>query len=117
MAVKIRLARGGRKNRPYYTIVVADGRAPRDGRFLEKVGRYNPMLPVEHPERVIFDSVAITQWLSKGAQPTDRVAIFLEKAGLMPARVRNNPVKAVSGKKRAERKAKKAAAAAPAEAG
>ena len=110
MAVKIRLARGGRKNRPYYTLVVTDSRSPRDGRFLCKVGRYNPVLPVGHPERLTLDVEPINAWLGKGAQPTDRVARFLEAAGIVPPVIRNNPNKAASGKKRGERKAKKAAA-------
>ena len=114
MAVKIRLARGGRKNRPYYTLVVADSRAPRDGRFICKVGRYNPILPVGHPERLILNNDEINVWLSKGAQPTDRVARFFEAAGITPPRVRNNPSKAVAGKKRTERTAKKQTEAAAA---
>ena len=115
MAVKIRLARGGSKKRPFYRIVAADERAPRDGRFLEKIGTYNPMLPKDAENRVTFDETAIKKWLAVGAQPTDRVARFLEKAGIIAASDRNNPNKAKVGQKRADRaeaKAEKAAAAA-----
>ena len=114
MAVKIRLARGGSKKRPFYRIVAADERCPRDGRFLEKLGTYNPMLAKDHADRVVLDVEAIQKWLSQGAQPTDRVARFLEKAGLIAASTRSNPEKAVAGKKRsqrAEEKAEKANAA------
>ena len=121
--LKIRLARAGAKKRPYYHIVVADSRNPRDGSFLEKVGTYNPLLPKEDANRVTLKGERITYWISKGAQTTDRVALFLGRAGLaaMPAR-KNNPEKAVAGQKmvdRAKEKAKKvevlaAAAAAPA---
>lgn len=116
MATKIRLARGGSKKRPHYSIVVADSRMPRDGRFLEKVGTYNPMLAKDSEDRIKMDVERIKEWLSKGAQPTDRVARFLESAGLIAKTVRNNPKAAVPGKQMAERAAKKAArAAAPAE--
>ena len=116
MATKIRLARGGSKKRPHYSIVVADSRMPRDGRFLEKVGTYNPMLAKDSEDRIKMDVERIKEWLSKGAQPTDRVARFLESAGLIAKTVRNNPKSAVPGKQMAERAAKKAArAAAPAE--
>ncbi len=95
MALKLRLSRGGRKNRPHYSIVVADSRAPRDGRFIEKVGTYNPLLKKDDENRVKLVQERIKHWLSQGAQPTDRVAIFLGKAGLteMPAQA-NNPQKA-----------------------
>lgn len=84
MSLKIRLARAGAKKRPYYHIVVADSRSPRDGRFIEKVGSYNPMLPSDHAERVRLVDERITHWLSQGAQATDRVARFLGNAGLAP---------------------------------
>ncbi len=124
MAVKIRLARGGTKKRPYYRVVVADERSPRDGRFIEKVGTYNPLLPAENAERVKLDLERIQHWLSKGAQPTDRVLRFLDQAGVLKREARLNPEKAKPGKKAEERveerKKKKeaadAAADAPAEA-
>ena len=123
MAVKIRLARGGTKKRPFYRVVVADERAPRDGRFIEKVGTYNPLLPSESAERVQLKLDRIEHWLSKGAQPTDRVLRFLDQAGVMKREARLNPEKAKPGKKaeeRAEERRKKeeeakAAAEAPAE--
>lgn len=87
MALKIRLARGGSKKRPFYHIVVADARSPRDGRFVEKVGTYNPLLPHENPERIRLKTERIQHWLGVGAQPTDRVHLFLAKADLMPAPV------------------------------
>ncbi len=117
MATKIRLARGGSKKRPHYSIVVADSRMPRDGRFLEKVGTYDPMLAKDNENRIKMDVERIKEWLAKGAQPTDRVARFLESAGVIAKTVRANPKAAVPGKQMAERAAKKAArAAAPAEA-
>jgi small subunit ribosomal protein S16 len=117
MATKIRLARGGSKKRPHYSIVVADSRMPRDGRFLEKVGTYDPMLAKDAEGRIKMDIERIKEWLAKGAQPTDRVARFLESAGVIAKTVRANPKAAVPGKQMAERAAKKAArAAAPAEA-
>lgn len=117
MATKIRLARGGSKKRPHYSIVVADSRMPRDGRFLEKVGTYNPMLAKDAEDRIKMDVERIKEWLAKGAQPTDRVARFLESAGVIAKTVRANPKAALPGKQMAERAAKKAArAAAPAEA-
>jgi small subunit ribosomal protein S16 len=109
MATKIRLARGGAKKRPYYAIVVADSRMPRDGRFLEKLGTYNPLLPKDDENRVRMDVARIQHWLSLGAQPTDRIARFLEAAGLREKTVRNNPQKAQPGKKAVERAKKKAA--------
>ncbi len=123
MAVKIRLARGGTKKRPFYRVVVADERSPRDGRFIEKVGTYNPLLPAENAERVKLDLERIQHWLSKGAQPTDRVLRFLDQAGVLKREARLNPQKAKPGKKAEERveerkKKKEAAdaeAAAPAE--
>jgi small subunit ribosomal protein S16 len=116
MATKIRLARGGSKKRPHYSIVLSDSRMPRDGRFLEKLGTYNPMLPKDSEERVKMNVDRVKELLATGAQPTDRVARFLEAAGVLAKKVRNNPKSAVPGKQRAERAAKKAAkAAAPAE--
>ena len=120
MAVKIRLARGGTKKRPYYRVVVADERAPRDGRFIEKVGTYNPLLASDNAERVKLDLERIQHWLSKGAQPTDRVLRFLDQAGVLKREARLNPDKAKPGKKALEREAERAkkkeeAAAAPAE--
>ena len=112
MSLKIRLTRAGAKKRPFYRIVVADSRFPRDGRFIEKLGTYNPMLPADSKDRVQFDVERVKHWLSKGAQPTDRVLRFLDAAGLMKRAPRNNPEKAVP---RAEQKAAaEAAAAAPA---
>lgn len=120
MAMKIRLARGGTKKRPFYRIVAADSRMARDGRFIEKLGTYNPLLPKDSEERVKMDIDRIKEWLDKGAKPTDRVSRMLEAAGVLEKKERNNPNKAVPGKKaqeRAEEKAEKAAAAAaPAEA-
>lgn len=119
MAMKIRLARGGSKKRPFYRIVAADSRMPRDGRFIEKLGTYNPLLPKDSEERVKMDVERVQHWLGQGAQPTDRVARMLEAAGLKEKTERNNPNKGTPGKKaqeRAEEKAAKAAeAAAPAE--
>ena len=117
MSLKIRLARGGSKKRPHYAIVATDSRMPRDGRFLEKVGTYNPMLAKDAEDRIKMDVERIKEWLAKGAQPTDRVARFLESAGVIAKTVRANLKAAVPGKQMAERAAKKAArAAAPAEA-
>jgi small subunit ribosomal protein S16 len=123
MAMKIRLARGGSKKRPFYRIVAADSRMPRDGRFIEKLGTYNPLLPKDSEERVKMDLERIQYWVGQGAQVTDRVARFLEAAGVNAKTERNNPKKAEPGQKakdRAEEKAAKAAeaaeaAAAPAE--
>ncbi len=117
MAMKIRLARGGSKKRPFYRVVAADSRMPRDGRFIEKLGTYNPLLPKDSEERVKLDMERVQHWLDQGAQPTDRVARFLEAAGTLAKKERNNPKKAEPGKKaqdRAEEKAAKAAAAAEA---
>jgi small subunit ribosomal protein S16 len=119
MAIKLRLARGGSKKRPYYSIVAADARAPRDGRYVEKVGSYNPLLPKDSEDRVKLNVERIQHWLSVGAQPTDRVLRFLDEAGLAKREARNNPNKAVPGEKAKEReqeKADKAAALAEAEA-
>jgi len=117
MAMKIRLARGGSKKRPFYRIVASDSRMPRDGRFIEKLGTYNPLLPKDSEERVKMDIEKIQAWLDKGAQPTDRVARMLEAAGVRDKAARNNPNKGTPGKKaqdRAEEKAAKAAEAAEA---
>ena len=117
MALKIRLARGGAKKRPYYRIVVADSRMPRDGRFIEKLGTYNPLLPKDSEDRIKMDLERVQYWLGQGAQPTDRIARFLEAAGVKEKSARNNPKKAAPGKKAQERaaeKAEKAAAAAEA---
>jgi small subunit ribosomal protein S16 len=111
MAMKIRLARGGSKKRPFYSIVASDSRMPRDGRFLEKLGTYNPLLAKDDEKRVVIDLDRAKHWLGQGAQPTDRVARFLESAGVMPKTTRANPKAAVPGKAMAERAAKKAARA------
>jgi small subunit ribosomal protein S16 len=119
--LKIRLSRGGAKKRPYYSIVVADSRAPRDGRFIEKVGAYNPLLKKEDPSRVVLKIERIEEWVKKGAQPTDRVARFLSQQGLVKWEHGNNPQKAEPGRKakeraeeRAQREADREAAAAEA---
>ncbi|MDX1785484.1 MAG: 30S ribosomal protein S16 [Roseovarius sp.] len=117
MAMKIRLARGGSKKRPFYRIVASDSRMPRDGSFIEKLGTYNPLLPKDSEERVKMDMERVQYWLSKGAQPTDRISRMLEAAGVVPKKERSNPKKGTPGKKatdRAEEKAAKAAAAAEA---
>jgi small subunit ribosomal protein S16 len=104
MSLKIRLARGGAKKRPFYSIVVADSRSPRDGRFLEKVGTYNPMLAKDHPERLMLKAERIQHWLGVGAQATDRVARFLGNAGLAPTfEVRETPKKSAPKAKAQER--------------
>ncbi len=116
MAMKIRLARGGSKKRPHYAIVAADSRMPRDGRFIEKLGTYNPLLPKDSEDRVKMDMERVQHWLTQGAQPTDRISRMLEAAGVREKQTRNNPNKAVPGKKAKERAEEKAAkAAAPAE--
>lgn len=114
MSMKIRLARGGSKKRPHYAIVASDSRMPRDGRFIEKLGVYDPLLAKDNEGRVKIDLERAQHWLNLGAQPTDRVARFLEAAGVRPKTERNNPKAAVPGKKaqaRAAEKAKKAAVA------
>jgi len=119
MSLKIRLTRGGAKKRPYYRIVVADSRSPRDGRFIEKIGSYDPMKAKDAADRVVLDTEKVQAWLAKGAQPTDRVLRFLDAAGLVKRAARNNPNKAVPGEKakeRAEKKAEKAATPAAEEA-
>ena len=121
MSMKIRLARGGSKKRPFYRIVAADSRMPRDGRFIEKLGTYNPLLPKDSEDRVKMDMDRIKHWLGHGAQPTDRIARMLEAAGVLPKTERNNPKKAELGTKAKERleakaaKSEEAAAEAPAE--
>jgi len=109
MALALRLSRGGRKNLPHYSIVVADKRYPRDGRFIEKLGTYNPLLAKDDAKRVQFNEERIKYWLSQGAQPSDRIAIFLGKAGVIPMPARkNNPQKAVPSDKTKQRIADKA---------
>jgi len=121
MSMKIRLARGGSKKRPFYRIVAADSRMPRDGRFIEKLGTYNPLLPKDSEDRVKMDMDRIKHWLGHGAQPTDRIARMLEAAGVLPKTERNNPKKAELGTKAKERleakaaKSEEAVAEAPAE--
>ena len=110
----IRLSRGGAKKRPYYRIVVSDSRSPRDGKFLEKIGTYNPLLPKDSPDRIKLDAERAGHWLGVGAQPTDRVARFLDMAGLRTRTASVNPNKGAPGdkaKERVEDRAKKAAAA------
>ena len=128
MAISIRLSRGGSKKRPYYRIVVADARSPRDGKFIEKLGTYNPLLAKDDEKRIVLDADRAKHWLSVGAQPTDRVARFLDAAGVLERSARNNPNKGKPGEKATERaeerekkladaeEAKAAAAAAAAEA-
>ncbi len=106
--LKIRLARGGAKKRPYYSIVVADSHSARDGRFIEKVGTFNPLLAKDHPERFTLKIERIEDWLKKGAQPTDRVARFLSTQGLAKWQAGNNPQKGAPGKKAQERAAERA---------
>ena len=127
MALSIRLSRGGSKKRPYYRIVVADARSPRDGKFIEKIGNYNPLLAKGDEKRIVLDAERAKHWIGVGAQPTDRVARFLDVAGVKERAARNNPNKGKPGEKateRAEERAEKlkaqeeaaaAAAAAPAE--
>jgi small subunit ribosomal protein S16 len=110
MSLKIRLARAGAKKRPYYRIVVADSRCPRDGRYIEKIGTYDPVQPKGSAERVKLVEARVTHWLGVGAQPTDRVLRFLDAAGIRKRDARMNPSKGEPGKKRIEREeAKKAA--------
>jgi small subunit ribosomal protein S16 len=123
MALSIRLSRGGSKKRPYYRIVVADARSPRDGKFIEKIGNYNPLLAKDSAERIVLDTDRAKHWLGVGAQPTDRVARFLDAAGVKERAARNNPNKGKPGEKATERaeeraeklKAAQEAAATPAE--
>ena len=119
MALKIRLARGGAKKRPFYRIVIAEASAPRDGRYVERVGTYNPMVPKDHDQRLTLKNERIAYWLGQGAQPTERVQKMLASAGLMAApEIREQPKKSAPGKKRTEREeaAAEAEAAAAAEA-
>ena len=124
MSLKIRLARGGAKKRPYYRIVIADTRSPRDGRFIEKIGSFNPLLPKDRAERVVLDLERAKHWLSVGALPTDRVARFLDAAGVVKRVASNNPTQGKPKAKAQERleaarlaaeEAAAAAAPAPAE--
>jgi len=119
MALSMRLSRGGSKKRPYYRIVVADARSPRDGRFIEKIGTYNPLLGKDDAQRIVLDGDRAKHWLGVGAQPTDRVARFLDAAGIKERAARNNPNKAEPGEKakeRAEERAEKLKAQQEAEA-
>jgi len=109
MALSLRLSRGGSKKRPYYRIVVADARSPRDGRFIEKIGVYNPLLAKDSPERVKLDADRARHWLSVGAQPTDRVLRFLDQAGVKERAARSNPNKGKPGEKATERAEERAA--------
>ncbi|MEH6756753.1 MAG: 30S ribosomal protein S16 [Parasphingorhabdus sp.] len=114
MSVAMRMSRGGSKKRPYYKIVIADVRAPRDGKFIERIGSYNPLLAKDDEKRVVLDTERAKHWLEMGAKPSDRVARFLDVAGLLKREARNNPNKAKPGEKATERleeKAEKAAAA------
>ena len=111
MSLKIRLARGGSKKRPYYHVVVADARSPRDGRFIEKLGSWNPMLGKDDAGRIVLNNERIQHWVEAGAQPTDRVLRFMADAGLGKREARNNPEKAQPGKKAQERAKEKAAKA------
>lgn len=115
MALSIRLSRGGSKKRPYYRIVVADARSPRDGRFIEKLGTYNPLLAKDDDKRIVLDGDRAKHWLSVGAQPTDRVARFLDVAGVRERPARNNPNKGKPGEKATERAEERAAKLAEAE--
>ena len=116
MSLKIRLARAGAKKRPFYHVVVADSRNPRDGRFIERLGHFNPLLPKEQADRLKLDLDKVKAWMAKGAQPTDRVMRFLDEAGVMKRPARSNPEKSKPKKKAQERAAAAtAAAAAPAE--
>jgi small subunit ribosomal protein S16 len=127
MSLKIRLARAGTKKRPFYHIVIADSRSPRDGRFIERIGYFNPLLPKEKTERLKIDLDKVKAWMAKGALPTDRVLRFLDQAGVVKREKRNNPVRAIPRKERktqaeaaekakaeAAERAKAAAQAAPA---
>ncbi len=111
MGLKIRLARAGAKKRPYYHIVIADSRSPRDGRFIERVGSYNPMLPAEHADRIRLLNERITHWVGEGALPTERVAKFLGHAGLIPMPKYNEQPTQSAPKKKAQERAKAAASA------
>jgi small subunit ribosomal protein S16 len=110
MALKIRLARGGAKKRPFYRIVVAEHTSPRDGRFVERLGSYNPMLTADHPERVVLNAERIQYWLSVGAKPTERVELFLSQANLVSAAERTSRPKQSAPKKKAQERIKAQAA-------
>lgn len=112
MALKIRMARGGSRNSPFYSIVVADERAPRDGRYIEKIGTYNPQLPSDHQSRVSLNAERVKYWVSKGAKPSDRVAIFMHKAGLGEKPTYNQTPKKSAPKAKAQERLKAAADAA-----
>ena len=112
MSLKIRLSRAGAKKRPFYRIVIADSRSPRDGRYIEKIGTFDPLLPKDSAERIKFDVDRAKHWLSHGALPTDRVLRFFDAEGLMKREPRNNPEKAKPGQKRLDREEEKAKAAA-----
>ena len=116
MSLKLRMARAGTKKRPFYHIVVADSRSPRDGRFIERLGYFNPLLPKEKTERLKLDLEKVQAWMKKGAQPSDRVMRFLDAAGIMKRPKRNNPEKAIPRKERKakEEEAAKAAGGVPA---
>jgi len=111
MSLKIRLARGGAKKRPFYRVVVADSRCPRDGRCIEKLGVFDPLKPKDASDRLVLDAEKAAAWIAKGAQPTDRVARLLESVGVGKREARNNPKKALPKKKAQERAAAAAAAA------
>lgn len=111
MSLKIRLSRGGAKKRPFYRIVVADARSPRDGRFIDRLGTFDPLLPQEHEARLKLDGEKAKEWIAKGAQPTDRVLRLLDQAGVAKREARNNPEKAQPKKKAQERAAAEAARA------
>lgn len=115
MALSMRLSRGGSKKRPYYKIVVADARAPRDGKFIERIGSYNPQLPKDNEQRVVLDGERARHWLAAGAQPSDRVARFLDAAGVKERKAKNNPNKGEPGQKAKDRAEDKAAKIAEAE--
>jgi small subunit ribosomal protein S16 len=117
MSLKIRMTRGGAKKRPFYSIVIADSRSPRDGRFLEKVGTYNPMLERDHKDRVVLKNERIQHWLKMGATPSDRVARFLGEAGLAPKPVYRETPKKSAPRAKAQERAKAAEGAAEAAAG
>jgi small subunit ribosomal protein S16 len=114
MSLKIRLSRGGAKKRPFYRVVVADSRMPRDGRFIEKIGTFDPIKPKDAADRLVLDAAKAQDWISKGAQPTDRVARLLETVGVGQRDAHNNPQKGQPKKKAQERAAAAAAAAAKA---
>ena len=115
MATSIRLSRGGSKKRPYYKIVVTDSRSPRDGKFIERIGSYNPLLAKDDEKRVVLDTERAKHWISVGAQPTDRVARFFDAAGVKERAARNNPKKGEMGTKAKERAEDRAAKLAEAE--